>query len=242
MYAIAKCGGKQFRLEPQAVVRVPALSAPIGEKVRLEEILFLSDGSKVEIGRPLVEGAYAEAVVVRHGRHRKLRIIKYKRRKGYRRTIGHRQEFTELEISEIVLGGKKKAAAPDKKKEAAPVEGTGLPAVEAQEAVAAAKTREAGKTAQAGQELKTEPQKKRAAKAEAAPKKEKEAAEKVKAEVKPKRTAKAPAKAKAAAEKPAAKPAAKAATKKKAAGKSESAGKKPASAGKKKAEEPEQKG
>lgn len=229
MYAIAKCGGKQFRLEPRAMVRVPVLETPVGGKVRIEEILFLSDGSKVEIGRPLVEGAYAEAVVVRHGRHRKVRIIKYKRRKSYRRTIGHRQGFTELEIGEIVLGGKKKAAAPAKEKEAAPVEETGLP-------VAAAQALEAEKPAQVVSEIAAEPKRKRAVKAEAAPKSAKESAEKAKAEAKPKRAVKAPAKGKAAAEKPAAKPAAKAGAKKKASDKSEGAGEKTAAARKKKAE------
>ncbi|OGG01195.1 MAG: 50S ribosomal protein L21 [Candidatus Glassbacteria bacterium RIFCSPLOWO2_12_FULL_58_11] len=227
MYAIAKCGGKQFRLEPRAMVRVPVLETPVGGKVRIEEILFLSDGSKVEIGRPLVEGAYAEAVVVRHGRHRKVRIIKYKRRKGYRRTIGHRQWFTELEIGEIVLGGKKKAAAPAKEKEAAPV--------------AAPEALEAGKPAQAVPEPAAEPKRKRAVKAEAAPKSAKESAEKAKAEAKPKRTVKAPAKGKAATEKPAAKPAAKAGAKKKASDKSEGAGKRPVAARKRKAEKEEPK-
>ena len=115
MYAIVKSGGKQFKIEKNAVIRVPSLQAEVGKKVRLGEILFLSDGDKVELGSPSVEGAYAEAVVVRHGRDRKIRIVKYKRRKGYRRTIGHRQGFTELEIGRIIVGKKKKPAAVKKK-------------------------------------------------------------------------------------------------------------------------------
>ena len=142
MYAIVKSGGKQFKIEQKAVIRVPSLKAGIGEKVQLDEILFLSDGDKVEAGSPFIEGAYAEAVVVRHGRSRKIRIIKYKRRKGYRRTIGHRQAFTELEIGRIVVGAKKKPAAAQKKEAEklakeikAPVEKKAAVAAEIQPAV-----------------------------------------------------------------------------------------------------------
>jgi len=120
MYAIAKSGGKQFKIQPQTSVRVPTLDRKVGEKVRLEEILLLCDEAKIEVGTPLVEGAYAEATVVRHGRTRKVRFIKYKRRKNYRRTVGFRQGFTELEVEKIVLGKKKKQAAEAEK--AKPVE------------------------------------------------------------------------------------------------------------------------
>ena len=141
MYAIAKSGGKQFRIQPKAFVRVPTLDKKVGEKVRLEDILLFSDGSTVEVGRPLVDGAYAEATVVRHGRTRKILMIKYKRRKNYRRTIGHRQGFTELEIQEIVIG-KNKDEAP----RATKAEMTEEPAAEAVLETAAAVVAEEKKT------------------------------------------------------------------------------------------------
>jgi large subunit ribosomal protein L21 len=102
MYAIAKSGGKQFKIQQNSTVRVPTLKAAVGDKVRLDSILMLSRGDSVAVGAPLVDGAYAEAHVVRHGRSSKIQIIKYKRRKNYRRTIGHRQGYTELMIDAIV--------------------------------------------------------------------------------------------------------------------------------------------
>ncbi len=124
MYAIAKSGGKQFKIEQNAVIRVPSLSAGVGDKVRLDEILLVSEDGSVIVGRPMVEGAFAEARVVRHGRGEKIRMIKYKRRKNYRRTIGHRQNFTELMIDGITLGAspavEKKTARKSAKAKPAP--------------------------------------------------------------------------------------------------------------------------
>ncbi|HUU29864.1 MAG TPA: 50S ribosomal protein L21 [archaeon] len=120
MYAIAQNGGKQFKIEQNSVIRVPSLKVPVGEKVRLEEILMLCEGEQVQVGRPFIEGAYAEARVLRHGRARKIQIIKYKRRKNYHRRIGHRQDFTELLIDAIVAA--KKKARPKKEKAAKPAE------------------------------------------------------------------------------------------------------------------------
>ena len=105
MYAIAQSGGKQFKIQQNSTIRVPSLKAAPGDKVRLDSILLLSRDNGVAVGAPFVEGAYAEARVVRHGRGPKIRIIKYKRRKDYHRTIGHRQDFTELVIDSIIEGG-----------------------------------------------------------------------------------------------------------------------------------------
>lgn len=120
MYAIAKSGGKQFKIEQNSTIRVPSLKAGVGEKVRLDSILLLSRDNGVAVGTPFVEGAYAEARVVRHGRGRKIRIIKYKRRKNYHRTIGHRQDFTELVIDSIVESGGTATAEKKTAKKAAP--------------------------------------------------------------------------------------------------------------------------
>ncbi len=134
MYAIARSGGKQFKIQPDGVIRVPSLGSNVGEKVKLEEILLVADGDKIQIGTPLVDGAYAEAVVVRHGKDKKIKIIKYKRRKDYRRTLGHRQSFTELEIGKIVLGAaearKAEKAKKQDKAEQAPAPDKQAPAAE----------------------------------------------------------------------------------------------------------------
>lgn len=172
MYAIARSGGKQFKIQSECLVRVPSLSGKVGDKVKLEEILLVADGDNVQVGKPLVDGAYAEATVVRHGKDAKIRIIKYKRRKDYHRTLGHRQGFTELEIGKIVLGAKKAA-----KKEAP----AGEPVVEAAEAKPVVEEK-AAKAAPAAAEKAAEkkPAKKAAAKktAEEQPAEEKAAAEK----------------------------------------------------------------
>jgi large subunit ribosomal protein L21 len=106
MYAIAKSGGKQFKIERNSVIRVPSIQTKVGEKIRLENILLFCEGDTIQVGRPFIDGAYAEARVVGHGRARKIKIIKYKRRKNYHRRIGHRQNFTELVIDNLVIGGK----------------------------------------------------------------------------------------------------------------------------------------
>jgi large subunit ribosomal protein L21 len=101
MFAVIKTGGKQFRAEPGASLRVPSLSAEPGESVVFDEILLASDGSAVKVGAPMVEGASVTAEVVKHGRNKKIIVFKRKRRKNYRKKQGHRQGFTEIRISEV---------------------------------------------------------------------------------------------------------------------------------------------
>lgn len=101
MFAVIKTGGKQFRAEPGASLRVPSLSAEPGDSVVFDEILLASDGSAVKVGAPMVEGASVTAEVVKHGRNKKIIVFKRKRRKNYRKKQGHRQGFTEIRISEV---------------------------------------------------------------------------------------------------------------------------------------------
>lgn len=103
MYAVFRTGGKQFRAEPGATLRVPTLSAEPGEQVTFETVLVASSGDSVSVGAPTVEGASVKAEVVRHGKDRKIIVFKRKRRKGYRKKQGHRQRFTEVRVDEIVL-------------------------------------------------------------------------------------------------------------------------------------------
>ncbi len=103
MYAVFQTGGKQYRAEPGDRVRIPTLAAEPGETVTFDRVLLASDGSEVSVGLPLVKGASVTAEVLRHGRDKKVIIFKRKRRKGYRKKQGHRQGFTEVRVSQVVL-------------------------------------------------------------------------------------------------------------------------------------------
>jgi large subunit ribosomal protein L21 len=104
MYAVFQTGGKQFRAEPGARLRIPTLEAEPGATVTFDDVLLAGDGSeKVLVGAPTVEGASVKAEVIRHGRTPKIIVFKRKRRKGYRRKQGHRQGFTEIRVDEVAL-------------------------------------------------------------------------------------------------------------------------------------------
>ncbi len=102
MYAVIKVKGRQLRVEPDALVRVPRLEAEPGTELPIEDVLLVGAGDKAKVGTPRVAGAKVMAEVVRHGRGTKINALKYKRRKDYRRHWGAREDFTELRIREIV--------------------------------------------------------------------------------------------------------------------------------------------
>ena len=104
MYAIIETGGFQFRIEPGMKLNVPRLAADQGDSVTLEKVMLLADGEEVSVGSPLVEGASVEAQVLEHGRGGKITVYKRKRRKGYEKTTGHRQDYTRIEIKLINRG------------------------------------------------------------------------------------------------------------------------------------------
>ncbi len=101
MYAVIQSGGKQYRVGVGDVIRVEKLDVPAGDNVDLTDVLMVSNGDEVKIGTPTVAGASVSAKVKAHGRGEKIRIVKFRRRKHYRRTAGHRQDYTELEITAI---------------------------------------------------------------------------------------------------------------------------------------------
>ena len=104
MYAVFQTGGKQFRAEPGSRLRIPSLTAEPGDTVTFDEVLLAGDGEKnVQVGTPMVDGASVKAEVIRHGRAPKVIVFKRKRRKGYRKKQGHRQNFTEIRIDEVAL-------------------------------------------------------------------------------------------------------------------------------------------
>ena len=105
MYAVIESGGKQHRVEPGEVLLLEKLDIAEGEMVDFDKIMMVGEGEQVEIGTPYVEGGKVTAEVLGHGRGDKVRIIKMRRRKNYRRQTSHRQHFTEVKIKEI-SGGK----------------------------------------------------------------------------------------------------------------------------------------
>ncbi|MGB0543820.1 MAG: 50S ribosomal protein L21 [Longimicrobiales bacterium] len=105
MYAVFQTGGKQFRAEPGTRLRIPTLEAEIGDSVTFDHVLLAGDGAEnVQVGTPTVDGASVKAEVIRHGRGDKVIVFKRKRRKGYRKKQGHRQNFTEIRVEEVALG------------------------------------------------------------------------------------------------------------------------------------------
>ena len=100
MYAIVRTGGKQYRVEQGDTIHVDRLAAALGEKVTLGDVLMVG-GEETRLGQPAVPKAAVIAEVVAQGRDRKIRVFKYKKRKHYRRTRGHRQSFTVLRIEAI---------------------------------------------------------------------------------------------------------------------------------------------
>ncbi|KZZ04079.1 50S ribosomal protein L21 [Oleibacter sp. HI0075] len=94
MYAVVVTGGKQYRVEEGQTLKVEKLEVATGENVELEKVLLIGNGDDVKIGAPVVEGAKVTAEVVNHGRHKKVKIMKFKRRKHHMKQMGHRQWFT----------------------------------------------------------------------------------------------------------------------------------------------------
>jgi large subunit ribosomal protein L21 len=104
MYAVIKSGGKQYRVESGATLRLETLSADVGANVSFDQVLLVSNGDAVKVGAPLVSGALVKATVVGHGRGEKVKIFKLRRRKHYIKNQGHRQNYTEVRIDDIVQG------------------------------------------------------------------------------------------------------------------------------------------
>ena len=111
MYAVIETGGKQYRISEGQTLCVEKITAEVGAKIDLDKVLMIANGDKFEIGAPIVAGSKVTATVKSHGRGKKVHILKFKRRKHHMKRMGHRQAYTELEITGISGGGAKKAAA-----------------------------------------------------------------------------------------------------------------------------------
>ena len=101
MYAVFKTGGKQYRAAAGDIIKVEKIEAEKGATVELDQVLMVGEGEDVKVGTPYLEGGKVTATVVDHGRRDKIKIIKFKRRKHHRKQMGHRQYFTQLEITGI---------------------------------------------------------------------------------------------------------------------------------------------
>lgn len=104
MYAIVQTGGKQFQVAKGDILEIEKLDAAAGDQVSLDQVLLIRDGETLQIGQPTVENASVKAKVLAHDRAKKIIVFKFKKRKQYRRTQGHRQSFTRIKIEDIVTG------------------------------------------------------------------------------------------------------------------------------------------
>ena len=110
MYAIIEACGKQYKVTEGDVVFFEKLDAEEGKKVTFDKVILVSDDKKVQVGNPYVKGMKVEGKVVSHGKGKKILVFKYKAKKNYRRTQGHRQPYTKVEITNIKLPAAKKEA------------------------------------------------------------------------------------------------------------------------------------
>jgi len=128
MYAVFATGGKQYRAATGDRLKIEKLDAEKGATVELDQVLMVGEGADVKVGTPYLEGGKVTATVVEHGRGEKIRIIKFKRRKHHMKKMGHRQDYTQIEITGIAASEPKKKAIKakaEKPEAAAPEADTG---------------------------------------------------------------------------------------------------------------------
>ncbi len=101
MYAVIRTGGKQYKVAAGGKLKVESLPAEVGSEIEINDVLMVADGDNIKIGAPVVAGASVKATVLGHGRGEKVMIFKMRRRKHYRKTQGHRQNYTEIRIDGI---------------------------------------------------------------------------------------------------------------------------------------------
>ncbi len=124
MYAVFKSGGKQYRVSKGEKLKLEKLEANVGKKVVFDQVLSVGEGKDINIGTPYLADAIVEAKVIDEGKDKKIEVVKFKRRKNYKRNFGHRQHYSLIEVTNITV--KKKKAAPKKAapKKAAPKKAT----------------------------------------------------------------------------------------------------------------------
>ena len=195
MFAVFEAKGFQYLGGPGERLRIPRLDSKVGEKVTFDKVLLVKNGD-TKIGQPYIEGASITAKIVDHGRYKKIIVFKFKKRNRYKRTRGHRQTYTEIEIKDIILGGSTKSKKASKKEEVKvageSVARTGVKKVTAEKKKTTSKAKKKAAPAK-----KTEKATKKTAKPKkAATKKKKTAAKTKKSSAKAKKTKKSTSKTK----------------------------------------------
>jgi large subunit ribosomal protein L21 len=104
MYAVVQTGGKQYRVSEGDTIKVEKLAVDAGDSIELDKVLLLADGDDVKIGAPYIDGSKVTATVKSHGRANKIKIVKFRRRKQHLKRQGHRQWYTELQVTGINAG------------------------------------------------------------------------------------------------------------------------------------------
>lgn len=102
MYAVIKTGGKQYRVANGETLKIESLTGDVGSTVAFDQVLMVGEGESIKVGAPMVDGGSVKAEILAHGRGDKIRIVKHRRRKHYHKEQGHRQNFTQVKITEIV--------------------------------------------------------------------------------------------------------------------------------------------
>ena len=103
MYAVIKSGGKQYRVAPGQTIRLEKVAGDVGSKVELGDVLLVENEGNIQVGSPIVANAKIQATVLEHDRAKKILVFKKKRKKQYRRTQGHRQDYTAVRIDNIIV-------------------------------------------------------------------------------------------------------------------------------------------
>lgn len=101
MFAVIKTGGKQYRVKVGDVLKFEELPGEVGSSIDFAEVLMITNGDKVTLGTPTIAKAVVQAQIMEHGRHKKIRIIKFRRRKHHMKQMGHRQNYTQVKIMAI---------------------------------------------------------------------------------------------------------------------------------------------
>ncbi len=101
MYAVITSGNKQYRVVEGQKLKLDKMTAEVGSAIDLDQVLLVADGDKITLGKPFIDGRKVVATVISHGRGKKIHIIKFRRRKHHMKRMGHRQDYTEVQITQI---------------------------------------------------------------------------------------------------------------------------------------------
>ncbi|MDP1601867.1 MAG: 50S ribosomal protein L21 [Legionella sp.] len=103
MYAVIKTGGKQYRVKEGDFIKLETIKGDVGSEVSFADVLMFADGDKITMGTPFIANAAVKAEVIEHARHKKVKIIKFRRRKHHMKQMGHRQNYTQVKITAISM-------------------------------------------------------------------------------------------------------------------------------------------